>query len=300
MATASPSRLPSPAAAPTAQPAASPLATLRELATALEAALTACLADPDPRAVHTLRALIRRLHAQLALLAPPPSSKAAAKALRRLHRLSALAGKVRDLDVQRSMLDDLTQRPAPHTGDLEPLHRRLKKRRKLAAAKLQTQLEKHIAPIAHGLEALLDTSKTLPNAELPTRNTLETIAAAFAAACANSSASDAEDQLHTLRKAAKTARYQAESLPGSAPSTRAAARYRRIQNAGGLWHDRLTFAALLAKDLKPGHGLITRSNRNVATARKAYERLLTQHSFTPPAPAPSDYGTGSSPPFANG
>ena len=95
-----------------------PVRILRDHVTALEAALSVCLADPNLRAVHRLRTGTRRLEAQLLLLDLIPSvpeHRAASTALRReLRRLRRAAGEVRDLDVHGRHLHLLdTAAPPP-------------------------------------------------------------------------------------------------------------------------------------------------------------------------------------------
>ncbi len=95
-----------------------PVRILRDHVTALEAALSVCLADPNLRAVHRLRTGTRRLEAQLLLLDLIPSvpeHRAASTALRReLRRLRRAAGEVRDLDVHGRHLQLLdTAAPSP-------------------------------------------------------------------------------------------------------------------------------------------------------------------------------------------
>ncbi len=102
-----------------------PVRVLRDHVTALEAALSVCLADPNLRVVHRLRTGTRRLEAQLILLDLIPSAPAhgeASTALRReLRRLRRAAGEVRDLDVHGrhlELLDTIT--PSPSSPAAEP------------------------------------------------------------------------------------------------------------------------------------------------------------------------------------
>lgn len=86
-----------------------PVRVLRQHATALEAALSVCLADPGQKAVHRLRTTTRRVEAQLLLLALVPGApehrEAAATLHRELRRLRRAAGEVRDVDVHRQHLE---------------------------------------------------------------------------------------------------------------------------------------------------------------------------------------------------
>lgn len=97
-----------------------PVRILRDHVTALEAALSVCLAEPNIRAVHRLRTGTRRLEAQLLLLdllPNAPEHRESSLALRReLRRLRRAAGEVRDLDVHGQHLK-LLEAAAPAPSD---------------------------------------------------------------------------------------------------------------------------------------------------------------------------------------
>ena len=94
-------------------PSILPVQVLREHITALEAAISVCLATPDGKPVHKLRTETRRAEALLLLLALVPGlpehRKEAAALLRSLARLRRAAGGVRDLDVHRKMLEEFSE-----------------------------------------------------------------------------------------------------------------------------------------------------------------------------------------------
>ena len=132
---------------------AHPIRTLREHVTALEAAITLCLADPAPKPVHRLRTSTRRIEAQLMLLellpALPLHHKTAGKARRLLKKLRRAAGQVRDLDVQNDLIATETPYDAPksiHKSSLQ-LREALNEQRTVAAQRLiQTLLSWKAAP----------------------------------------------------------------------------------------------------------------------------------------------------------
>ncbi len=94
-------------------PSVLPVQVLREHITALEAAISVCLATPDGKPVHKLRTETRRAEALLLLLALVPGlpehRNEAATLLRSLARLRRAAGEVRDLDVHRKMLEEFSE-----------------------------------------------------------------------------------------------------------------------------------------------------------------------------------------------
>ncbi len=64
-----------------------------------------------------------------------------------------------------------------------------------------------------------------------------------------------EDALHSVRKAAKAARYLAETAPESQASVTAAEHFESLQEAGGQWHDLLELARASKRFLGKSHEL---------------------------------------------
>ena len=97
-----------------------PVQVLRGHITALEAAISVCLADPGHKPVHRLRTETRRVEALLLLLALipglPEHRKQAAALLRALGKLRRAAGEVRDLDVHRKMLEEFAEAEDAEAG----------------------------------------------------------------------------------------------------------------------------------------------------------------------------------------
>src|SRR5665213_1519941 len=122
-----------------------PVETLREYATALEAAMAVALATPRKTPVHEVRTLVRRLEAQMELLAQlsalPDNSVDADKLRRELRKLRRAAGGVRDVDAQRSTLK--THESLPRRAASE-LREELKRAREAKAKKLQRVLAKQL------------------------------------------------------------------------------------------------------------------------------------------------------------
>ncbi len=307
-----------------------PVQVLREHTVALEAALSVCLAEPAQKAVHRLRTESRRVEAQLLLLAQVPGlpehSDEAAHLRRSLRRLRQAAGEIRDLDVQRKQLEAMASVPenptlgstqaAPPPSAAEPstageaiakgataLCEHLGRKRDEAAADLQKLLKRHQAKAARAAEALLKLLEDAPGTSLPAsallRRAEETFFRDSLPAKANVNTLR-EDDLHGLRKAAKVARYLAETLPGSADCAAAARRFEALQQAGGEWHDALELGRSAKRFLGKSHELTVAiykdRDRNLALYRKALR--VAQRRETP-KDEPAGAGPGNSSPKAS-
>ena len=275
-------------------PLAYPLSALREQITALEAAVTLTLADPKEKPVHQLRTATRRIEAQLALLSylgqMPANQKLARKANRALQRIRRAAGAVRDVDVHRDLLRTLAHRePAPEPSgsakrdakrahridaDAFGLRKTLKRRRRHEARRLVCLLRKQSGQLAPALEALLTALKPSEDLALSADRLAQAAQAWFAEQLASLAGSKrSSDDLHTVRKAAKTARYLTEASPANEITTRA---FEDLQNVGGVWHDLLTLTDFAANELGR-HAPLTGILRHQArTALAAYRNKLEQ------------------------
>ena len=170
---------------------------------------------------------------------------------------------------------------------------KLEKRRDRAAGKLQKLLRKHQKPVADAGQALLGALEPAEDLALPAPALLEYAEAILwrsgvladaagqptkrAGRDTNGSGPLAHDQpapghgagthsesgvealdeqeLHDLRKAAKAARYLAETLPGNPVLGAAAHRFEALQNAGGQWHDDLDLTRAARRLLGKSHEL---------------------------------------------
>ncbi len=224
---------------------AHPIRSLRGHIARLEAAIAVCLGDPSPGAVHQLRTTSRRVEAHLQLLALlpdlPEHAKSAAKARRLLGKLRRAAGQVRDLDVQRDLLQPIRQ------GDARDLRRHLKHQRKPAAAHLLHVLERTRPAPLEKLRRLLDSAASTALSATQLSNLAKDWFARQTANIDPQTESD-EDCLHAIRKAAKIARYIAESAP---KPHRIAAHFEHIQQCGGRWHDFLSLAHIAQRFAGP-------------------------------------------------
>jgi CHAD domain-containing protein len=236
---------------------------LRENAKRLEAALSVGLANPTTKAVHELRASTRRVEAQLALLAMvhglPSYRPAADKLQRRLDKLRRIAGRVRDCDVQEKLLKDQEQTmtsaaeaPAGVDKAQNKLRKRIAKSRRRGERKLLAAIDQQLPKLARDTEAVLACLKPAAEEQIPVSQLLGPIESRMERML--ESREHGEDHLHDLRKAAKRARYQCESLPG--PQAAAMARrLEQLQDAGGSWHDLLDLASVCHEEVGPEHPL---------------------------------------------
>jgi CHAD domain-containing protein len=229
-----------------------PLAHLLPVADAFNAAVAQGIEDADPEAVHAMRTGSRRLQAMLGarLREADPASqeleKSARAWLRELKQVRRAAGAVRDLDVQRKLLEDWVgqQMPAPDRGEAtlpaelkqaELLDAWLKSERKHLARGMQKQLRKRQRGLAEGQVTCF---AAITHSPLGRPGTLRTADGAALEDFVR--ASDAMpllhgENLHDFRKATKKARYVAEA--GANGDSSVARALKRIQDAIGEWHD---------------------------------------------------------------
>lgn len=254
------------------EPSVRPVETLRELVTSLEAALTVVAARPKPRNVHHLRTTTRRIEAEMELLALLPGtgeqSKAVQESVQRLGKLRRTAGKVRDLDVQRK----LTQSgKGSQSKDARQLRKALKQRRGDREEELLREIEKRRDKLAKSLEALLDALDAAKPPALSNQKLNQLVCRWYT----HNSPAIAEDteQMHAVRKAAKMARYMAESgVDGK--NSRLAHVFEDVQEAGGHWHDWLTLAEVAREELGDSSPLADLFTQRCERALSEYKRHL--------------------------
>ncbi|HEX9201227.1 MAG TPA: CHAD domain-containing protein [Acidobacteriaceae bacterium] len=268
-------------------PSANPLETLHDLTTALEAAALECLANPRKGSVHRLRTSTRRIEAQLELfsLLPkvPPHSKLRDKAMKLLEKLRSAAGKVRDLDVQRDLLQsEVAPKNHPSTAvrdEARKLSRALKQEREEEGDDLLALLKKQRAKLPLVLKNLLDALAPAGSLTLTEPKLIALVRDWYSGQCGTTPTAKPPqdlDRLHDIRKKAKLARYLAESAPGSAARAhRLAEKYEELQQAGGTWHDWLLLADVAAGELGKSANLVDRFKAHADSALGIYKRKLT-------------------------
>ncbi len=303
-----------------------PVQALREHITALEAAITVCLADPGHKPVHKLRTETRRVEALLLLLALVPGlpehRKEAAALLRALAKLRRAAGTVRDLDVHRKMLEefaetedglahggipsigtppakaksaekappaaaksrakstaDQAQSAAAHLRDAATdLRKQMARERDKAAAALQDLLKERQTKTARAAEKLLAVLEPAQDLALPAPDLLrdaESVLTRAGLLHPNTLPKLEEDDLHSVRKAAKAARYVAEALPDDHALSEAARGFEALQEAGGQWHDALELARAARRYFGKSHDLTVAYKQQRDTKLKAYRAALS-------------------------
>jgi CHAD domain-containing protein len=250
-----------------AKAAQEPLAQINSLAEAFNAAVEQYVQSGDGHAVHRVRTGSRRLQAtvEATLRERGPDAEALRQParvwLRRVKQIRRAAGPVRDLDVQRKLLESWIEKRMPKhdaTGSLGDLAGEASRLRK-EAEKLDTWLRGERKHLSHGMQKQIRKRQ---------RGLAERQSAFFTAvaACdgagfalavprpADAVALDAfvraadsipllhADNLHDFRKATKKARYVAEAGAEGEKHCVVAKALKRIQDAIGDWHDWLCLA----------------------------------------------------------
>lgn len=289
-----------------------PVKTLKDHIVSLDAAMLVAVSAAEIGAVHKLRTTTRRVEAHLRLVdllanaTKPkdiPEHAAEAKAVnRRLRRVRRAAGAVRDLDVQADGIwYDAPAKTAEQDEvsvagvrrEAKALRKHLLHTRDVEAAKLMAVLQAQQEKLAAALSALEKAMKPASVPAIDPEQMASRIQRWFVAETKRLLASERksgkstatlklrlrqldEDDLHTLRKAAKLCRYMAESAPEGSHLRTLAEQFEAVQEAGGKWHDWL----LLAQLSKGFHGkkaeLTRRYTQHSEQALAAYYRTLEE------------------------
>jgi CHAD domain-containing protein len=221
------------------------------------AALEACRVRPRQKAVHQLRTTTRRMEALLASAKRRRRGNAKFgrkldKALKALKPIRKAAGPVRDMDVQRGLLEGLlkakgaamptVKRSALNDG-ASKLQAKLKKYRKDAAVDLVAAIAdaeekelRRISPLQTVVSEIKWTS-LLKEARLLERGRARRLDTAD------------PESLHEYRKSSKSARYLAEMEDESALAEQFAKRMKKVLDAIGAWHDRMLLTQLAKETL---------------------------------------------------
>lgn len=253
-----------------ATPNTYPIGVLHDLATTLEAAITLVTANPRPKPVHRLRTTVRRIEAQLELLSLVPDlpehAKPGKKARKLLRKLRRAAGRVRDLDVQRDFTNSKSQ-------DADRLRGMFKDRRKRETERLLDIIDKSQPKLTRALESLLKALAPDENLALSPARIVELTIHWYSHNIPT--AAQTSDELHSIRKSAKLARYMAESAMKPTQSTRKLAQtFESLQQAGGTWHDWLTLSDIAHRELGSSSTVTQTFARNCKKSLAAYQRHL--------------------------
>ena len=250
-----------------------PVQALREQFTALEAAIELTLVKPRRKPVHDLRTGTRRIEAQLELLRLLAGKEprlavvveSAGKVRKLLGAVRKAAGKVRDLDVQRDLVRDAMDHDATKRmkADAKHLRETLKAERVEEAAELLRELEGHARKLGPKLEKLLRRLEPALEVSVSTGKLEKLVRGWYDVQTAG--VGETHDELHGIRKAAKLARYMAES--GGVAS---AQEFENVQQMGGAWHDSLTLRTVAHDEL---------GKRSKLVAKFAQQEQATLHDF---------------------
>ncbi|MEI9981094.1 MAG: CHAD domain-containing protein [Edaphobacter sp.] len=251
---------------------------------ALKAAIADCLKKTSPKPVHRLRSSTRRIEATLELLAAVSTSvpvdheaEPLRKALRKLRRV---AGAVRDLDVHRELL-----KTCKKSADTVLLDRNLSNARESAARKLADVLEENQKKVHQSLNALEAVLKPVLDLDLSGKELIHLTRSWFAKSACNLDP-EQDDQLHSIRKAGKTARYIAETGAGASKAVATlAARFEHAQETLGAWHDYLVLLdeaqASLSKQSPTTEQILQRATGLHLKAKAVAKRLLVTFCAVP-------------------
>ncbi len=251
--------------------------------TALESAINRVLLKPRKEAVHRLRTSARRVEAQLALLEELLGGERAyrrpAKALRKvsklLQKLRRAAGRVRDLDVQRTLAKEAVKstRSEAMRRESQTLRQELKHRREMEAELLVATLKEHALELESRLEALVQALQPVASAQVRGSNLVGMVRVWYESRRTEAEqARDPDDRMHGIRKAAKLARYMAEQAH-SAPVAR---EFERLQESGGPWHDALTLRDVARRTLGGKSGLAKMFAGRLEKLRSDFIALLNR------------------------
>lgn len=202
-----------------------------------------------PESVHRVRTSARRIQSALEFYRPGLTAKHRA-ALKELDKIRRRAGKLRDLEVQLGLLDEIANRSA--RGDREVVAKALKERRRKQSRRLAPMVERFLGSrsperlrkVAALLQAQLrDLSGAHPLADA--RLELQLLRQGSVSA----DLQDAE-RLHDLRLRLKKIRYLAEIAPPTAVQKAFIADLKQPQDAIGRWHDWLRLAQVARQVLE--------------------------------------------------
>jgi CHAD domain-containing protein len=215
-----------------------PLTTFLRHSLLLKAAMAECLDEPKPSPVHQLRSSTRRIEATLELLintADLPSVPKKAKALRQsLGKIRRASGKVRDIDAHRDLLATYKT-----ITDAARMEKAFNATRKTKAQKLQRHILEDQQAVVRALEKLETALAPVVDLNL-SGGDLAHVARSWLTAALRGLDLEDNDDLHSIRKACKTARYIAEiGSQSSKAASKLAARLEDIQQTTGAWRDSL-------------------------------------------------------------
>jgi CHAD domain-containing protein len=253
------------------------------------AALETCRVRPRRMAVHQLRTTARRLEALLNMAKRRQGGnvkfgRKVDKALKALKPIRRAAGPVRDMDVQRGLLEGLMKAKSAAmpvaersivNGEACKLQAELKECRKDAAAELilvirdaENKELRRISPLQTDLYGMKRTLLLKDGQSIERRS------------ARNLHTADHES-LHAYRKSSKSARYLAEMEEDSTAAEKFAKRMKKVLDAIGAWHDWMLLTRLAKETLGKSSALaeVLKKERD-RTLRQAVRAVEGLHRHT--------------------
>jgi CHAD domain-containing protein len=241
-----------------------PRAHLIATAEAFNTAVTQCVEDAAPEAVHGLRTGSRRLQATLEAMlredAPASLRQPANGWLRQLKQIRRTAGTVRDLDVHRKLLEHcIASENSPLEKQAGVLDAWLKGRRKHLASEMQKKIGKRQQELEQRQAAFLAAIDSVGLDGGRVARSADVVALEQFVRAADAMPSLDAENLHDFRKATKKARYVAESGNAGQEFSSVAKALKRVQDAIGDWHDWLCLSQEAGAALSKGGTELTAS-----------------------------------------
>jgi CHAD domain-containing protein len=231
------------------------------VADAFNAAVAQAGEDADSAAVHRVRTGSRRLQAMLetTLREGGPAADGLERPvrawLRELKQIRRAAGAVRDLDVQRKLLENWVGKLAPAQNAVEggaeasplPVQAEMKQaevldtwlkgERKHLAHGMQKQIRKRQHRLAKGQNEFFSAMTRVSLARAKAPRSADAVALEDFVRASDAMPLLHMDNLHDFRKATKKARYVAEAGAEGQSYSGVAKALKRVQDAIGEWHD---------------------------------------------------------------
>jgi CHAD domain-containing protein len=244
------------------QDSSQPRAHLIATVEAFNTAVTRCVEEAAPEAVHAVRTGSRRLQATLeAMLRENASLQEPAKGwLRQLKQVRRAAGTVRDLDVHRKLLEHwIASESSPLEKQAGVLDVWLKGRRKHLASDMEKKIGKRQQEMEQRQAAFLAAVDSVGFDSVRVPRSADAMALEQFVCAADAMPSLNAENLHDFRKATKKARYVAESGCTGQEYSSVAKALKRVQDVIGDWHDWLCLSQEAGAALSKGGTELTAS-----------------------------------------
>jgi CHAD domain-containing protein len=268
---------------------------LRDFTTALEASFAMIGADPSPDWIRHLRACSRHVESEISLLELTGKRLGLERTVRKIDslfkQLDRVSSDVREIDAQTTLLEKFhslgvqagggrssKELDNEASGQLESerqlVRKSLKRRRIKAVLALHSVLKTVQGRLIMQFECLLGVLVDESPLDLTDLMLFRLVSSWFKKKLEVIRESRPSNRkLHAIRKAAKTARYMAET--SSAPRLqKLAAVFKNIQQAGGIWHDTRQLHRNAVHETGPRSALSTSLRKLRNSSALAYTTLL--------------------------